>query len=86
MNAQSDPISRFVVGLLHIAAMLSTDGDASMALMIRYQRGIDVIKDYETAAYYSLLAASVSSVAYHAVGGMPLIEKDRVNDATEKVV
>jgi hypothetical protein len=84
-----DPISQFVSGLLHIAAMLSAEGgsaDAHMALMVRYQRGFGVPRDTETAAFYSLLAASASSVAYHAVGGMPLIEKDRVNDEMEKTV
>jgi hypothetical protein len=52
----------------------------------RYQHGIGLPRDMETAAQYAVRAASVSSEAFHRVGGQPIMESDRIDDNTEREV
>ena len=52
----------------------------------RYHHGIGLPKDIETAAQYAVRASSVSSEAFHRVGGQPILEGDRIDDNTEKEV
>lgn len=73
------------LGLLHLAAALAVP-DAYLLLAHRYQHGIGLIQDDETAAHYALLAAAVASEGYHRLGGQPVLQSDRVDDRTERTV
>ena len=54
--------------------------------LFRYNLGIGLPQDSETAAQYALRAAVVSAEAYHRVGGQPIVEADKIDDNTEKEV
>jgi hypothetical protein len=55
--------------------------------MSRYQEGYGGLRvDAEVAGHYALLAARFSSVEFHRVGAQPIVESDRITDATEPVV
>lgn len=55
--------------------------------MLRYQEGRGGLGvDVDVAAHYASLAAASSSEEYHRVGGQPIVESDRITDATELVV
>jgi SEL1 protein len=54
--------------------------------LYRYQNGIGVLRDPETAAQYAQRAVAVAAEEYHRVGGQPVMESDRITDDTEKVV
>jgi SEL1 protein len=52
----------------------------------RYQNGIGLLQDTETAAQYAQRAVAVAAEEFHRVGGQPVMEGDRITDDTEKVV
>lgn len=83
-----DGVLRLSIQLLHIAALGGGKiaSEAYVALAHRYVHGLGVPRDVETGAYYMSVAATASSIAFHAIGGQPIIEADRINDATEKSV
>lgn len=83
-----DGLLQLSIQLVHIAALggSKVTADAYYSLGQRYANGIGVPKDVETGAYYTSVAASASSIAFHSLGGQPIVEADRINDATEKSV
>ncbi|CAM9636099.1 unnamed protein product, partial [Ectocarpus fasciculatus] len=42
--------------------------------------------DVETAGFYASISADASSTAFHAVGGMPVAETERIDENTEKTI
>ena len=60
--------------------------DPPHTVLIRYQHGLGVARDIETAGFYSTVAAEASNTAFHALGGMPVAETDRIDENTEKSV
>ena len=53
-------------------------------LQYRYQHGIGVIQDLETAAVYASRAAKIAAVEFHKVGNQPIVEADLLTDDSEK--
>jgi TPR repeat protein len=80
-----DVITDLAIGLLYAASLLGVS-EAKAALSYRFEVGRGVIRDEETAAWYGLLSAKRASVDYHALGGEPIVEADRLNDDTEDKV
>jgi hypothetical protein len=56
------------------------------AYVCRYNHGLGVSTDAETAAQYGSRAAAAASAEYHRAGGQPVMEADRIDDNTEKEV
>ena len=56
-NPKNDPITELALGLLHIAALFQSP-EAYAALTYRYNHGLGVVKDVETACYYGVFAGS----------------------------
>ena len=58
-----------------------------MCICGRYQNGLgDLTADIDVASHYASLAAAQSSDEFHKVGAQPIVESDRITDATELVV
>ena len=53
----------------------------------RYQEGLGGLsKDTDMASHYASLSAAKASEEFHKVGAQPIMESDRITDATELVV
>lgn len=79
-------MSKIALGILHLSSALGGCSEADAILAHRYHLGIGLSQDLETASQYAIRAASVSSEAFHRVGGQPIMESDRIDDNTEREV
>lgn len=75
-------INHVGIGLLFSAA-LHGNAHASASLAIKYDTGINTIKDTETALVYSFHASKVGFDNYHALGHQPHQQEDKIDDNTE---
>ncbi len=75
-------INHIGIGLLFSAA-LHGNAHASASLAIKYDTGINTIKDTETALVYSFHASKVAFDNYHALGHQPHQQEDKIDDNTE---
>jgi len=57
-----------------------------VCMVCRYWKGLGVLQDAETAAFYAAKASVEASRAFHTVGGRPVLEGDRIDSKTELVI
>ena len=82
---ENDDITSLGLGMLFIATLQDVP-ESFLALSNKYQYGVNVKKDIETAARYGRISATIASIDYNQIGGQPLHQNDVLNDNTEIVI